>query len=81
MPALPRRTPVDFFEHLVEQFVVCETVPFDDFHNAIVCIADIVVNMDQADLIDIARESYPQILLEETTEILPAASSSEIGWL
>ena len=46
MPDLPRCTSVDFFEHLVEQFVVRETVSFDDFHDTVLCVADIMVNMN-----------------------------------
>ncbi len=72
MPDFPRCTSVDFFEHLVEQFVVRKTVSFDDFHNAVLCVADIMVNMNQADLVDVPRERHTEALFKEAAEIFPA---------
>ena len=72
MPDFPRCTSVEFFEHLVDQFVVRNTVSFDDFHNAVLCDADIMVNMNQADLVDVTRESHTEALLKEAAEIFPA---------
>ena len=71
MPDFPRCTSVDFFEHLVEQFVVRKTVSFDDFHNAVLCVADIMVNMNQADLVDVPRERHTEALFKEAAEIFP----------
>lgn len=72
MPDLPRRTSVDFLEHLVEQFVICKSMPFDDFHNAVIRVADIVVDMDQPDLVDVPCECHTEVLLKEAAEIFPA---------
>ena len=72
MPDLPRCTSVDFFEHLVEQFVVRETVSFDDFHDTVLCVAVIMVNMNQADLVDVPRERHTEALFKEAAEIFPA---------
>ena len=68
----PRSTSEDFYENRVEQIVVRKTVSFDDFHNAVLCVADIMVNMNQADLVDVPRERHTEALFKEAAEIFPA---------
>ena len=72
MPDLPRCTSVDFFEHLVEQFIVRNTVSFDNFHDTVLRVADIMVNMNQPDLVDVPRECHTEALFKEAAEIFPA---------
>lgn len=72
MPNFPRCTSVDLFEHLIEQLIVCKSMPFHNFHDTILRVADIMVNMNQADLVDVPRERHTEALFKEAAEIFPA---------
>ena len=72
MPDFPRCTSVDLFEHLIEQLVVCKSMPFHNFHDTVLRVADIMVNMNQADLVDVPRERHTEALFKEAAEIFPA---------
>ena len=72
MPDFPRCTSINLFEHLIEQLVVCKSMPFHNFHDTVFRVADIMVNMNQADLVDVPRERHTEALFKEAAEIFPA---------
>ena len=68
-PYFPRRTPIYLMKHSIKQFIIGKSMPFSQFHNSRLRIANFLINIHHPHLIQVLCECNSHIFLKEPAEI------------